>query len=126
MRFFGGVREGGTGICHVSLLVAAKAQSFFETFLLFFWSEFLDFYCINVHGIGVFGCPGGRGERLESLGRPSASLGNLLGMIPLILKVDGFGVPVVNFVWHSIKGHDSFHERSGDLWSMMLVQVVLL
>ena len=31
-------------------------------------------------------------------------------MIPLVLKVDGFGVPVINFIWYGIKRHDLFHE----------------
>ena len=51
---------------------------------------------------------------MESLGGPSTLLGNLFSTIPLILEVGGFRVPVVNFIWDGIKGHNLFHERSGD------------
>ena len=51
---------------------------------------------------------------MESLGRPPASLSNLLGTIPLILEVGGFRVPVVDFIWDGIEGHDSLHEQGGD------------
>ena len=51
---------------------------------------------------------------MESLGRPPTSLSNLLSMVPLVLEVGGLGVPVVNFIWDGIKGHDLLHERGGD------------
>ena len=35
-------------------------------------------------------------------------------MIPLILEVGYFGVPVINFVWDSIEGHDPPHEQDRD------------
>ena len=41
-------------------------------------------------------------------------MSDLLCMVPLVLEVGGFQVPVVDFVWDSIKGHDLLHEQSGD------------
>ena len=35
-------------------------------------------------------------------------------MIPLVLEVDGFCVPVVDFIWDGIEGHDPLHEQGGD------------
>ena len=43
---------------------------------------------------------------MEGLGGSSTSLSNLFHVIPLVLKVDGLGVPVVNLVWYCVKGHD--------------------
>ena len=51
---------------------------------------------------------------MESLGGPSTSLSDLLGAIPLVLKVSHLRVPVFDFIWDSIEGHDPFHERGGD------------
>ena len=51
---------------------------------------------------------------MESLSRPPASLSDLLGTIPLVLEVGRLGVPFVDLVWNSVKGHDPLHERSGD------------
>ena len=41
-------------------------------------------------------------------------LGNLLGPIPLVLEVDGFHVPVINFIWDCVKRHDLFYKQDGD------------
>ena len=98
----------------MSLFAALKAKSFLEAFLLFLWGKLLEFYHVNVHGIGVFSHSRGKGKGLESLGRPSASLSNLLHAVPLILKMNSFGVPVINFVWYSVKGHDLLHGQGGD------------
>ena len=54
---------------------------------------------------------------MESLGRPPTPLGDLLCMVPLVLEMDCFGVPVVNLFWYSIKGHDTLHEWHGDTGS---------
>ena len=35
-------------------------------------------------------------------------------MILLVLEMNGFGVPIVDFVGDSVKGHDSLHEWSRD------------
>ena len=51
---------------------------------------------------------------MEGLGSPPTSLGNLFDMVPLVLEVNSFQVPVINFVWHSVEGHDSFHEWGRD------------
>ena len=51
---------------------------------------------------------------MESLGRPPASLSNLLGMIPLVLEVGCLSIPFVNFVRNGIEGHDLLHERGGN------------
>ena len=80
-------------------LVAAEAESLLGALLLFFQGEFLwEFDCVNVHGVGVFGHGGRGGEGLEGLGGPSTPLGDLFCMVPLVLKVCGFDVPVVNFI----------------------------
>ena len=73
-------------------------------------SFFGRFDHINVHSIEVFNCSGGEGEGLEGLGSPSTSLGNLVSMVPLVLKVCGFSIPLVDFVRDSVKGYDSLHE----------------
>ena len=51
---------------------------------------------------------------MESLGRPPASLSNLLSTIPLVLEVGRLSVPFVNFVWNGVEGHDPLHEWGGD------------
>ena len=51
---------------------------------------------------------------MKGLGRPSTSLSNLFCIVPLVLKVDSFGVPIVDLVWYGIKGYDPFHEQGGD------------
>ena len=89
-RFLRDVREVGAGVSYVSLLVASETKSLFEAFLSFFWSEFPDFYDINIHDIRGFGHHSRGGEGLEGLGRPPALLGNLFCAVPLILEVDGF------------------------------------
>ena len=62
-RFLGGVREGGASGCHMSTFVAMEAKSLLGALFLFLRSELLqEFDCINVHGIGVLGDSGGRGE----------------------------------------------------------------
>ena len=114
-RFLRGVGEGGASRCHMSTFAASEAKSLLGTLLLLFWGKFLgEFYRVNVHSVGVLSGSGGQGERLESLGRPPASLSDLLSMIPLVLEVSRFRVPVVDFIWDSIKRHDLLHERGGD------------
>ena len=99
----------------MSTFAASEAKSFLNALLSFFWGKFLrEFDCINVHGVGVLGSLGGRGKRLESLSRPPTSLSDLLGMIPLILEVNHFRVPVVDFIWDCVEGHDLLHEWGGD------------
>ena len=51
---------------------------------------------------------------MEGLGSPPTLLGNLFHTIPLVLEVDGFSIPVVNFIWNGVEGHDSLHEWGGD------------
>ena len=51
---------------------------------------------------------------MESLGRPPTLLSDLLGAISLVLEVGHLGVPVINFIWNYIKGHDPLHEQRGD------------
>ena len=108
----GGVREGRASRCHISTFVASKAKSFLGALLLFFKSKLLrEFDRVNIHGVRVLGGFGGsRGKRLEGLGGPSASLSDLLSAIPLVLEVGCLGVPVVDFIWDCVEGHDSFHE----------------
>ena len=62
----------------------------------------------------VFSHSRGKGKGLESLGRPSASLSDLFCVVPLILEVDCFRVPIIDFVRYSVKGHDPLHEQGGD------------
>ena len=97
----------------MSLFVASETESFPEAFFSLLWGKFLDFYSVNVHGIGVLG-HSWRGEGLEGLGSPSASLGDLLCTAPLILEMDHFRVLVINLFWYSIERHDSFHEQGRD------------
>ena len=100
----------------MSTFSAAKAKSLLGALLSFFGGEFLgESDRINVHGVGVLGgSGGGQGEGLESLGRPSTSLSDLLSTIPLVLEVSRFGVPFVDLIWNGVEGHDPFHERGGD------------
>ena len=112
--FLGGVREVWTCIGHVPLSSASEAKSFLKTFFLFFQGKVSDFYHVDVHGVGVFCSPRGRGKGLEGLSGPSASLGDLLCAVPLVLEMDHFRVPVIDFFWYSVKRHDLLHERSGD------------
>ena len=51
---------------------------------------------------------------MESLNRPPTSLSNLLSVIPLILEVSRLRVPVVDFIWDCVKGHDPLHEQGRD------------
>ena len=98
----------------MSASLTMEARSLFGALLVFFWGEFLQkFNCVNIHGVGVFGGSGGQGERLEGLSGSSALLSNLFCTIPLILEVGGFRVPVINFIWDYIKGHDLLHEWGG-------------
>ena len=74
----------------MSIFVAVEVESLFGTLLLFFRGKFLqEFDCINIYGVGVLGGSGG-GEGLKGLSRPSTLLGDLFGMIPLVLEVGGF------------------------------------
>ena len=115
MRFLGGVGEGGASRRHMSTFTTAEAKSFLGTLLLFFWHEFLEeFDCINVHDIGVLGDFGGQGKILESLSGPPTSLSDLLSVIPLVLEVSHFRIPVINFIWDCVEGHDPLHEWGGD------------
>ena len=98
----------------MSLFAALETKSLFEAFLSFFWSEFPDFYEVNIHGIGVFGHRSRGGEGLEGPGRPPASLDNLFCAVPLILEVDGFQIPLINFIQYRVQGHDLLHEQGGD------------
>ena len=41
-------------------------------------------------------------------------MNNLLSTIPLVLEVDDFGIPVIDFVRDGVKRHDSLHEQDGD------------
>ena len=83
----------------MSAFMTVEAESLLDTLLSFLRGEFLwEFNHIDVHSIRVFSGSMGCRERLESLGRPSTLLGNLFCMIPLVLEVDGFHVPVINFV----------------------------
>ena len=126
-EFLGGVREGRTGIFHMSFLAASKAKSLFETLFSFFWSKFLDFYYINIHSIGVFGHHSrGRGEGLEGLGGPSTSLNDLFCTIPLVLKVDGLEVPVIDLVWYRVKRYDPLHEWGRDSCSKKADQDIVV
>ena len=114
MRFLQDIREGGASRRHMSIFTASEAKSLLGALLSFFWGKFLrKFDHVNIHGIGVLGGLG-RGKRLESLGRPSVSLSDLLSTIPLVLKVGCLRVPVVNFIWDCVKGHDPLHECGGD------------
>ena len=54
---------------------------------------------------------------MESLGRPSASLGDLLHAVPLVLKMNSFGVPVIDLFWYSIEEHNLLHEQDRDFSS---------
>ena len=56
----------------------------------------------------------GRKEGLEGLNSPYATLSNLGYPIPLVLKVSGLGIPLINFSGDRVKGHDLFHEGGGD------------
>ena len=56
----------------------------------------------------------GRKEGLEGLNSPYATLRNLGYSIPLVLKVSGLGIPLINFSGDRVKGHDLFHEGGGD------------
>ena len=35
-------------------------------------------------------------------------------MVPLVLEVGGFQVPVIDFIWDCIMGHDLLHEQGGN------------
>ena len=99
----------------MSTFVAAEAESLLGALLPFFRGQFLvEFDHVNVYGVRVLGHSEGRGKRLESLGRPSASLSDLLGVILLVLEVGGFRVPVIDFIWDCIKGHNLLHKQGGD------------
>ena len=102
-------RKGGAGRCHISILTAAEAESFLGTFFLLFMGQFWNFNCVYVHGVEVFDS-GGRGEGLEGLGGLSTTLGNLVSAVPLVLEMSSFGVPLVDFAWNGVKGHDLFHK----------------
>ena len=112
-RFLGGVREGRASRHHMSTFVALETKSLLGALLSFFWGKFLDFDCINVHGIGVFGSSRRR-EGLESLGRLSTLLSDLFHVVSLVLEMDCLRVLVINLFWYSVKGHDSLHEQGGD------------
>ena len=115
VRFLEGVREARASGHYMSTFAAAKAESLFGALLPFFQSESLGkFDCVGVHGIGVLDDSGGRGKRLEGLSRPSTSLSDLFGTIPLILEVSHLGVPVIDLVRDSVMGHDPLHEWGGN------------
>ena len=63
---------------------------------------------------------------MESLGRPSALLGNLFHAVPLVLEMDCLGVSIIDLVWYSIKGHDLFHKWGGDSSSKEADQDVMV
>ena len=111
LRWFG---EPGVVRDHVPLFPVVEAESFFDTFLFLLRGQLQKFHCIYIHSIAVFGCPGGGGERLESLHRSSALLGNLFSMIPLVLEVGGLGVLVINFIWDGVKGYVLLHQQDRD------------
>ena len=112
--FLRSVGEVGASGHHMSTFAASEAESLLGTLLSFFWGKSLrEFDRVNVHGVGVFGSFL-RGKGLESLSGPSASLSNLLSTIPLVLKVGHLRVPVVNFIWDCVEGHDPLHEQGRD------------
>ena len=51
---------------------------------------------------------------MESLRQPSTLLGNLFGVVSLVLEVSGLGVLVIDFIWDGVEGHSSFHEQGGN------------
>ena len=51
---------------------------------------------------------------MESLGRPSVSLSDLLSAIPLVLEVSRLRVPFLDFIRDGVEGHDLLHEWGGD------------
>ena len=108
--FLGSARASG---CHMSTLSVMETESPFGTALLFLRGQLWKSDCINVHGIGILGhSREGGGEGLEGLSGPSILLGDLFSVIPLVLEVGGFHVPVINFIWDCAKGHDLLHEWS--------------
>ena len=115
-RFLGEFGEGRASGHHMSTFSAAKAKSLLGTLLSFLGGEFLgEFDRVNIHGVWVSSGSGGRqGEGLESLGRPSTSLSDLLSTIPLVLEVSCLGVPFVDLIWNGIERHDPLHERGRD------------
>jgi len=91
-----------------------EAESFFLAALSFFRGEFRDFYCVNVHCIGVSGFRSGGGERLVRVGWLDVSSGNFIGAIPLGLEMNGLFVPVLDGGGNGIHGHDSAHKGGGN------------
>ena len=51
---------------------------------------------------------------MEGLGGPSATLGNLVYLISLVLKMSGLGVPPINSCEDGVKGHDLLHKWGRD------------
>ena len=105
----------------MSAFVTVETESFLGTSLSFFWGHLwgkLD--CVNVHGIWVFHSRRRR-EGLEGLGSSSTLLSDLFCMVLLVLEVSGLGIPIINFIGDSVKGHDLFHE-----WVRILVAKKLM
>ena len=51
---------------------------------------------------------------MEGLSGPSALLGNLIGAVPLVLEVSGFGIPLIDLIRDDVKRHDPLHEWCQD------------
>ena len=47
---------------------------------------------------------------MEGLGSCSTLLSNLVSIVPLILEVSSFGIPLVDFSRHGVEEHNSFHK----------------
>ena len=106
-------REGRGSGYYMSAFSASEAKSSLSTAFLFFGGQLGDFDCINIHSIVVFYFQGG-GKGLEGLGGPFTLLSDLVSLIPLVLELSSFGVPLINFCRDSVKGYDSFHQHGGD------------
>ena len=98
----------------MSDFAAVETKSFLCIAFLFFWGHFLqEVDQVDIHSGGVFDYSRG-GKRLKGLDGPPAMLGNLFRSVPLVLEVNGLGIPLINLVGDGVKGHDLLHEWGGD------------
>ena len=98
----------------MSWFLTVETESFLNTFLSLFGSEFADLDNVDIHGIWVSGLGRSREGLIGLVDRFGVLFGDFIGMFPLGLERDGFLISVIDGGGDSIHGYDAAHEGRGN------------
>ena len=98
----------------MSWFLTVETESFLNTFLSLFGSEFADLDNVDIHGIWVSGLGRSREGLIGLVDRFGVLFGDFIGMFPLGLERDGFLISVIDGGGNSIHGYDAAHEGRGN------------